>query len=135
MNTIGDRGQHLLGNAGDDTAGVGVPGQHDVLQAFVFDQVDDVGDVGVEIDGGRQEMDALAEAGERRGVDLVAALFEPVGHPPPAPAAVPGAVHQHEGPRLGLSLCGLNSGRRGGAERCSGGQQGAPRCVGVLGHR
>ena len=72
-------------------------GQHDVLQALELDHINHVGDVGVQIDSGCQKMDALAEAGERWRKHLVPALLQAIGDPPPAPAAMPGAVHQHEG--------------------------------------
>src|SRR5438876_385751 len=83
--------------AGDDGAAIGMADQHDVLEALPFDHVDDVGDVGREIDLGIDQVTALAEPGHRRREYLVAFLLEQVGDPPPAPPAMPGAVHQHEG--------------------------------------
>src|SRR5947208_8895606 len=47
-----------------------------------------------EIDILAHEVRALADAGQRRREHLVALLLEQVGHPPPAPAAMPGAVNE-----------------------------------------
>jgi hypothetical protein len=52
--------------------------------------------VGVEIDGGRQQMRAFAEAGQRGRKYFVAAAGEQPGNPAPAPGAVPGSVNQNE---------------------------------------
>src|SRR6185503_11712702 len=52
---------------------------------------------------------------------LVALLFQEVGDAPPAPAAVPGAVHQHEG----LGLTGLRQRRRAAQRRRAGAGTGA----------
>jgi hypothetical protein len=82
--------------------------QADVLEVLPFEHVDEVGDVGVEIDVLAHEVRALADASERRREDLVALLFQEVGDAPPAPAAMPRAVHQHEG----LGLTGLRPRRR-----------------------
>ena len=71
--------------------------QANARQILPFEQVDDVGDVGVEVDVVAEQVRAVADAGQRGGVDLVTAGLQQVGHPPPAPAAVPGAVDQHEG--------------------------------------
>jgi len=42
-------------------------------------------------------LERLAEAGQRRREDLVPLQFEQIGDAPPAPAVMPGAVHQDEG--------------------------------------
>src|SRR5262249_9823997 len=42
----------------------------------------------------------------RRCVNLVPFAFQPIRNVPPAPAAVPGAVDEHEGLLRTLSLCG-----------------------------
>jgi hypothetical protein len=52
---------------------------------------------GREIDRGRGEVAALAEAGQRRREHLVARGAQMRGHIAPAPAAVQRAVHQNEG--------------------------------------
>ena len=48
-----------------------MPDQNDLLELFGFEEIDDVGDVHGEIDRRVCEMHTLAEAGERRRVDLV----------------------------------------------------------------
>ena len=49
-----------------------------------------------EVDAGLQQMRALAEAGQGRGENSMAVVTQAIGDPPPAPAAVPRAVHQHK---------------------------------------
>src|SRR6185312_1768575 len=44
-----------------------------------------------------QKVRAVGQSGERRRKHLVSLRFEQIGHAPPAPAAVPGAVDEHEG--------------------------------------
>src|SRR5262245_19294895 len=73
--------------------------QTNVVEVFPSDHVDDVGDVSVEDDILAHEVRALADAGESRREHLVLVLLQKIGHAPPAPAAVPGAVHEHEGLR------------------------------------
>jgi len=57
-------------------------------------------------------MRAVGEAGQRRRVDLVAALLQNVDDLPPAPTAMIGAVNEHEG----LAPAGLRQ-RVAAAER------------------
>src|SRR5438270_241796 len=57
---------------------------------------DHVLDVQLEVDLGPRQVGALAEPGERRRVDLVPGVAQQAGNFGPAPAAVPGAVHEHE---------------------------------------
>ena len=71
--------------------------------------------MGVEIDVLAHEVRALADAGERRREHIVALLFQQVRQAPPAPAAVPRAVHQHEC----LGLTGLRQRRRAAQRRCA----------------
>ena len=95
----------------------------DVLQVLPFHHIDDVGDVGVEIDVLRQEVRTFAEPGEGGREHLVALLLQKIRHTPPAPAAVPGAVDQHERLRrsLGRGLRGCFADSRGGREPGAGG--------------
>src|SRR6516225_11316007 len=86
--------------------------QH-VLEVLPFDDIDNVGDVRVEIDILAHEVRALADASQRRREHLVALLLEQVRHPPPAPAAMPCAVHEHES----LALRGLRPGWRAAERR------------------
>jgi len=89
-----------------------VRNEADVAQVFPRDQVDDVGNLCVEIDVLAEKMRTVAVAGERGRIDLVAVPFEDVGDAAPAPATMIGAVHQHEG----LARAGLRE-RRCRAER------------------
>src|SRR5437899_4625776 len=71
----------------------------DVLQTLPLYDVDYVGDVHVEIHIAAHEVRTLAQARERGREDFMAAALEPVRYAAPAPAALRGAVNQHE--RLG----------------------------------
>jgi hypothetical protein len=50
-----------------------------------------------EVNARPQQMRALAQPGQRRRENRVAIEAKPIGDAPPAPAAMPGAVHQHKG--------------------------------------
>ena len=78
------------------------------------EHVDDIHDVGVQVDLGRCEVNPLAQPGERRAVDAVALRPEEHLHLAKGPAAAPGPVHDDEGAavrRLGSYL------RRSGGDR------------------
>jgi hypothetical protein len=108
--------------------------QADVPEVLPFEHVDEIGDVGVEIDILAQEVRAFADAGERRREHLVPLLFQEVRDAPPAPAAVPGAVHEHEG--LGLArlrqrrLAAQRRRARAGTGACEHGAAGKGRVIG-----
>ena len=86
--------------------------------------------MGVEIDVLAQEVRAVADAGEGRCEHLVAFPLKRIGHPPPAPAAVPGAVHQHECLLLRLCLGGAGEfTRRGGCQKSRAGGDGSDRAA------
>ena len=68
----GDAVADLLERAGARPAAIGMHHEADVLQVLPFEQVDDVGDVGVEDRILAQQVRAVAEAGQRRREDLVA---------------------------------------------------------------
>src|SRR3954452_18804705 len=71
-----------------------MPAQHHVREALPLHQVDYVGRVRADVDARAHQMAALAKAGQRRSEHLVALGFQEVRDPPPAPAAMPGAVNQ-----------------------------------------
>jgi hypothetical protein len=100
----------------------------DVLQVLPLDDVHHVGDVRLEIDIAAHEVRTLAQARERGREDLVAAALEPVGDAAPAPAALRGAVNQHE--RLGSKrpLC-HRCGRSCQGGRSRAGDHRAPHCI------
>jgi hypothetical protein len=77
----------LLGDTRDNATRIGMADQDDVLQVLEIDHINDVGDVRVQIDTGGEKMNALAQACERRRIDLVPAPLQAIRHPPPAPAA------------------------------------------------
>ena len=83
-------------NAGNHHAAIGVADYHHVFQLLPFQFIDDVEDMGVEIDRRRQKMRAFAKSRERRREDIMSRMGEQPHHPPPAPGAVPGAVHENE---------------------------------------
>jgi hypothetical protein len=70
--------------------------QHDIVQLLALDEVDDVCLERIQRDIPRQQVLALAKPGLRRGEDDMALGAQPIRNPAPAPAAVSGAVHQHE---------------------------------------
>src|SRR5262249_49125419 len=90
---------HLFGHARNDEAAIGMADEHDAVEAFPLDDVDDISDVGRKVHLAVDEVRALAQTRHRRREHLVPALLQKIGHAPPAPAAVPGAVHEHEGLR------------------------------------
>src|SRR5688500_4298509 len=100
--------------------------QAHVLEILPFEQVDDVGDVGVEGDVLAEKMRAVRKPGQRRREDLVTLGFEKVRDALPAPAAVPCAVNEHEGlacSRLGHCVAPVSaclSGRHYSAEIAAG---------------
>ena len=55
-----------VGDAGRDHAAIAVADQHDVAQVFIFDDVEDVLDMGFEIDRRIRQMRALAKTGVGR---------------------------------------------------------------------
>ena len=72
---IDQRGDQLgdpVGDAGDHHAAIGMAGQHDIAQAFVMKDIQNVGDVGREIDRAGQQVRTLALPGQRRREDPVA---------------------------------------------------------------
>ena len=88
------RSGSAIGRAGDHHAAVAMADEDDVAQIFHLEERDDVGDMGVEVDVRPRQVRAFAEAGERRGENLVS--LQQGTDEAPAPAAVPGAVHEHE---------------------------------------
>jgi len=86
--------------------------QAGIPDLFPFEQVGDVGDVSVEPQVHAQKMRAVGEASQRRRVNLMAALLQNVDDLSPAPAAMIGAVNEHEG----LARAGLRQ-RVAAAER------------------
>jgi hypothetical protein len=74
-----------------------VADQDDVVELFRLDVTDDVGHEGIERDVLGQLVLALAESRQGGRGNAMADAAKRVGDGPPAPAAVPGAMHQHVG--------------------------------------
>src|SRR4029077_16446465 len=86
--------------------------QHDVAQAFPFHHIDHVDDVSLQVDPGAQQVRSLAEPGQRRRENRVAAAAQPVGDAQPTPTAMPGAVDEdksvgHEFPPHGCQAASV----------------------------
>jgi hypothetical protein len=82
-----------------------MPDQGDVTQILELQHVHDVLNVSVEIDLWPAKVSALAKAGQRRCVNLVAGLPQARRHLLPAPATEPGTRHEYErGHRLPLAI-------------------------------
>ena len=86
----------VLQRSGDHDPAVGEPEQHDVGEVLVEDLVDDVADVGGEVDLRAHEVDPLADAREARGEHLVALGGQEGPHLAEAVRPTPRTVHQHE---------------------------------------
>ena len=89
-----------LGDAGYDHAGVGVADEDHIVQRLELQQLRDVADVEVQVDLGRlqqfSEMGPVAQSAERGRVHGCTRLSQQRRDLAPAPAAVPGPVHQYE---------------------------------------
>jgi len=84
-----------VGGAGDDRAAVALAHEDDVDQLLDVEQVDDGGDVGVEIDCRVRQVSALTVAGQARPVRLVTTGDEQVRDGAPLPATAPAAMNEH----------------------------------------
>src|SRR5882724_8403161 len=96
---------HRVGDAADRKAAERVPDEDNVGQFFGLDDVEDVLGESIQRYVFRQQMLALAESGLRWREHLASGGTQPVRNPAPAPAAMPGAMNQHERLRRGLRLC------------------------------
>src|SRR5580704_14559512 len=76
---------HPLSNSGYDPSAVGMTDQYKVLEILPTNDIDDVGDVGVERDETAHEVRALPEPGQCGRVDFVTGLLEKIGDPAIAP--------------------------------------------------
>jgi predicted ester cyclase len=89
---VRDALRSAVGDTSDDHPPVAPADQNDTGQILVVEHVDDILDVGVQIDLRAREVDALAVPGEGRGLDIVAGAAQVRRDPPPAPAAGKRAV-------------------------------------------
>jgi hypothetical protein len=95
---LGDQFRHLIGNTGDDHPAGAIPDQDDTGQILVFQEIGDVLDMNVEADFGASEMRAVAKAGERGSINIVATRTQQRGHFFPTPATKPSWMNKHESP-------------------------------------
>jgi hypothetical protein len=112
IDEVADAFRHAVGDAGHREAAEGVAHEDHVLQLLRFQHRGDVLHEGVDGDGARHQVPALAEPGLGRREDAVALGTQPVRGVLPDPAAAPGAMHQDKG--LGSGGRGL---RQGGGSR------------------
>src|SRR5215210_1634047 len=91
----------------------------DAVEVLPFDDINDIGNVGVQIDTGVEQMRALAQPRERGSKYFMATPFQEIRHPPPAPAAVPRAVHEKEGFGWCLGGCRRQAAGRKRGHACS----------------
>ena len=103
VDELGDPFVGAVGDPGDHHAAVAVTDEDHVDQVAVTNEVDHLVDVGVEVDAGVDEVGALADAQQRRRVDLVAGVAERPDHPVPAPRAVSASMNEDVGRHLAAS--------------------------------
>jgi hypothetical protein len=70
--------------------------QDHIRQALPDEEVDDVVNVGLEVDLGRKQMAPVGQARQGRREDVMALRSKRSSNPIPAPTATPRAVHQHK---------------------------------------
>jgi hypothetical protein len=88
--------RHPVGDAGDDHPAVAPADEHDILEVFVLQDIDDVLDVGVEVDVGVAKVDPLAETREGRREDIVPGSAQERRQLLSTPPATAGTLHQDE---------------------------------------
>ena len=92
FNTVG----HAVSHASDNHATVTVSNENDVVQVFPDDVVNEIVDMGVEINVGAGQMVAFAESGQGGAADFVTVGGQDLIHLLPIPAAAPSPRHEHE---------------------------------------
>jgi hypothetical protein len=88
--------RNAVSHPGDDHPPVAPADEHDILQVFVLEDVDDVDDVGVKIDVGVAKVDPLAETREGRRENIVPGSAQERRELFPALPAAAGALNQYE---------------------------------------
>jgi hypothetical protein len=96
-------------NSSYDAGTKAVPDENHVLKVFEQEMVFNVLNERFKIDALRQEVLALAEPGLRRRRHRVSPTPKKLGDVNPAPAAVPGAVHEDESLTVGVAHRGQGS--------------------------
>ena len=88
--------RHRIRGAADHAAAIGMAAEDHLVELLPADQIDDIIDVHLKIDLARQQVASFAHAGERRREHMMALIEKRAPDPCPAPAAVPGTVHEDE---------------------------------------
>ena len=88
--------RHLVGDARHDHPTIGMAAKNDVVHLLPADEIDDIGNVGAEIDRCGLQVRPVGDAGKRGHINAVTLGREPVIHSAPAPSAMPGPVNEHE---------------------------------------
>src|SRR5206468_1759217 len=88
-------------------AAIGMATEDHPVELLPADKVDDVVHVPLKIDAPRQGVALLRHAAERRREHLMPPIAKRAPDSRPAPAAVPGTVHQNEGCHPCLPLLSL----------------------------
>ena len=83
-----------VGHGGAEHAAVAVHDEDAVVEFLGVQRAQHVGDVGFQVDGGREQVGALAHACQRDGVRAVAGADQRVQRVAPVPRAAPGAVNE-----------------------------------------
>ena len=81
-------------HAADHATAIRMAAEDHRIELLPPHQVDDIVDVPLEIDVGRQRVALLRHSGERGRKHLVPLIAERAPYPRPTPAAVPGTVYQ-----------------------------------------
>ena len=83
-----------VGHGGAEHAAVAVHDEDAVVEFLGVQRAQHVGDVGFQVDGGREQVGALAHACQRDGMRAVAGADQRVQRVAPVPGAAPGAVNE-----------------------------------------
>ena len=89
--------EESVGHRGNHQSRIAVTDQDDVVQTFVFDEIEHVVRVCIEIDLRAHEVFLVSEARQCERIDLVALRTQLIGDGPPRPTAEPKSRNQHEG--------------------------------------
>jgi hypothetical protein len=93
---LGDALRNAVGGAGDGHTAVAMADEHDIIQILPLDQVDDVGDMGVEIDRRTAKVRPLAQSSEGDGINVVAPRSQRSCDLRPAPPTHPGTADENK---------------------------------------
>ncbi len=87
---------HVLKRAGHHEPSVRKAHKRHRIEVFIEDVIYDISHVGAEIDQRARQMRSFAEAGERRGSDLMALALQLASDVPKAARATPSTMNEYE---------------------------------------